>query len=94
MSYALPFLSFSEVSNIKICLLKLRSQQHYECTVILSNADMAAFFSAMLMFYYLYMAYGPVNYYAQIRRKEIASVHFNDLFSGCFISNDSNKIFQ
>lgn len=43
MSYALPFLSFSEVSNIKICLLKLRSQQHYECTVILSNADTVAF---------------------------------------------------
>jgi len=40
---------------------------------------------------YLHMAHGPVNYSAQIGRKEIASVHFNDLFSGCFISNDLNK---
>lgn len=50
-------------------------------------------FSATLMFPYLHMAHGPVNYSAQIGRKGIASVHFNDLFSGCFISNDLNKIF-
>lgn len=50
-------------------------------------------FSATLMFPYLHMAHGPVDYSAQIGRKGIASVHFNDLFSGCFISNDLNKIF-
>jgi len=47
----------------------------------------------MLMFHCLSTAYRPVNYYAQIERKEIASVHFNDLFSGWFIYNDLNKIF-
>lgn len=50
-------------------------------------------FSAMQMFHSLCMAYGPVNYYAQTERKEIASVYFNDLFSDWFIYNDLNKIF-
>lgn len=37
-------------------------------------------------------AYGPVKYNAQIERKEIASVHFDDLFFGWFTCNDLKRI--